>query len=331
MPKGMPVELSITCQEAIKKWGNAISLAFFDQACQIFTVEGIEGIIGYRTENNCVVVFGDPVCPDHNLSILLSEFHTFCKNFTDNIIYIAASQNFVKNKAFEHHGAFIGMGDEIILNPQRDLLKETGTYSSALRQKYRNALGAHLEVLEYRGSDSKLEEELNHVLKSWLENRRGPQIYLFNINIFNYSQNRRWFYARHEGQTIGLLMINRMDKYAGWALNGALITIPDAPKSTSEMMVLSVLEVLKNEGCNFFTIGATPGIEINKTQGFSNFKKSLLKLAFWISQKFFKLSERQRYWKKFKPDKRSMFLIFFNPKVGLKETLAIMKAMNVRF
>src|ERR1700733_11495459 len=46
----------------VQKWGHASSIALFDPACKIFSDPDVDGVIGYRLQSKCVIVFGDPVC-----------------------------------------------------------------------------------------------------------------------------------------------------------------------------------------------------------------------------------------------------------------------------
>ena len=85
----------------IQQWGRAPSIAVLDSACKIFTTPEVDGIIGYRDESGCILVFGDPLCNPQNLPHLVESFH---KHFTEQkktIIYLLVSEQF-KKWAFEH-------------------------------------------------------------------------------------------------------------------------------------------------------------------------------------------------------------------------------------
>ena len=54
---------------------------------------------------------------------------------------------------------------------------------------------------------------------------------------------------------VALLMLNRLTMHNGWVLNRLLLS-PDTPYGTSELLILSVLDTLREEGCSFFSIGS---------------------------------------------------------------------------
>jgi len=53
--KSIPVEL-------IKRWGGASSITMMDPICKHFSIPQIDGVIGYRSEFGCAIVYGDPLC-----------------------------------------------------------------------------------------------------------------------------------------------------------------------------------------------------------------------------------------------------------------------------
>jgi hypothetical protein len=64
----------------IQKWGCAPSLALLNPSCRIFKIDGVEGVIGYRIESRCAIVFGDPLCAAENRILLINAFQKFCSN-----------------------------------------------------------------------------------------------------------------------------------------------------------------------------------------------------------------------------------------------------------
>ncbi len=314
----------------VQRLGNASSLALLNPACTFFSIPHIDGVIGYRIESQCAVVFGDPLCHPQDIPTLIQEFQNYCESQKYSVIYIVVSEEFTNWILCNSTSCAIGFGDEIIINPLHDQRTQTGQYAHLLRQKYKNAILNGVTVHEYTHHDSALEKTIEDIARGWLHNRRGPQVYLLPIDIFSHRANKRWFYATHNNEVVGILVINRIDAYQGWVLNGSVMLTPQAPKSTSEFLVLSVLEILRNEGCQFFSVGPTPSLELGRIEKLGKITQLMLRMGFKIAQKFFKLSERQRYWKKFKPQKKPTFLVFNGSGIGFSDLYALMGAFNVR-
>src|SRR5262249_49548099 len=82
--------------DLFQRWGNSASLALLDNpACMVFSVSGIEGIIGFRVESKCAIVFGDPLCAEQDIPAFTQKFHNYCQKQNKNVVYITASERFM--------------------------------------------------------------------------------------------------------------------------------------------------------------------------------------------------------------------------------------------
>jgi lysylphosphatidylglycerol synthetase-like protein (DUF2156 family) len=314
--------------DCLQRWGNSSSIALFDPCCKVFSIPTINGAIGYRVEAGCCIVFGDPICSPQDLPHLIEHFHNFCNQQSKNIVYITASEHFaqwtLKNN-FCRCAASIG--SEVVLNPMIDLKAKRGTAGRILRNLFNYSTRLGMTVHEYKDKDSTIERDFEKVKERWLRHRRGPQIHLGILDIFAYRSNKRYFYACHNGVIIGVLIISRLDMCKGWVMN-ILMRIPEAPKTTSEFLILSILDILRQEGCSYFSIGTIPALQLEKTEGLSSISELLARTAFKLAVKIFNLSNRQKYWKKFNPETKPTFLLVSRPKIGIREVIGIMRAFN---
>jgi lysylphosphatidylglycerol synthetase-like protein (DUF2156 family) len=328
--KVLGLEEELLIADYIQRLGSAASIALLNPACKFFNISNVDGLIGYRDEARCAIVLGDPVCAFEDAPQLVHEFHAHCAQQKKSIIYAMVSAPFT-DWALENQVCRSAMeiGDEIIIDPMRDVRSESGPYPHLLRQKEKHAARSGLVAQEYTGNDAQLEQKLERVAHAWLQGRNGPQIYLLEIDIFADRTNKRWFYVTQGDEVVGVLMLNRIAFYQGWVMNGSLMVTDQAPNSASEFMMLYALEVLRNEGCTFLSIGPTPAHQIGRIEGLGHISRWMTRSAFKVAQKIFKLSDRQRYWKKFHPRKEPTFVLFSSPRIGIRELRAIIRAFNV--
>ena len=215
-------------------------------------------------------------------------------------------------------------------DPADNPKNKTGMYASVLRNKCNQGMRNGIIVKEYTGHDPQLEAKLEQIGSAWHNARKGPQIHYVHIHlIFANRSNKRWFYAEQNGALLGVLMLNRIDAYQGWVQNLCMIT-PEAPKYTSEVMILSVLDVLRAEGCRFLSAGHMPALQLGRIEGFGILSQWLARKVYTIAQKIFKLCERQRFWKKFDPRTEPTFLAFSKSRIGIAEIKGIMHAFNAK-
>lgn len=312
----------------IRQWGGVTSDALLDPACYYYMEKGIAGLIGYKLENNTAVVFGDPVCSPHDMGPLVASFHHYTKEKNWNTLYISASEPFARWALNKKCSALIQFGEEFYIDPHNDPRAKKGTHGSLVRRKVRHAQHEGTSVHEYIQNDEELEKAIDQVGTLWLEARRGPQIHISHVRLFNDRPGKRWFYAKQGERIVGAAVLNRLEKEQGWLLNHIVFT-PDAPHGTQEFLVVSILETTAKEGCHYVTFGNSPASRLGETIGFSPISTYLARLGYNLANKFFHLEGHKTFWDKFSPESRPSYLLFTEPHIGLKEVRALINALNV--
>lgn len=314
--------------DKVRRLGGATSDAVLDSATQIFTLPNIEGLIGYRIESSHAIVYGDPICSSQEREILVPAFHAYCHRNGWEVIYIAASEPFAKWAINHACKALIEFGDEIILDPHNDPRDGTGVYASLVRRKVRHAIKEEVKVVEYDTPDTSLEQAIEQVGESWLKARRGLQTHISHVRLFDDRPGKRWFYAKHGNEVVGVVVLNKLESRQGWLINHLMHT-PTAPHGTPEYLLIAALEALKNEGCRYVTCGSSPSADLGEIIGLSSLSACLTRVIYHISKLMFKLGGKKKFWEKFNPQKQPSYLLFSHAGVGLKGMIALMRAVNL--
>lgn len=324
----MKVRTHEAIAEYIHQWGNSASQALLDPACQLFSVPNIVGVIGYRFELKSAIVFGDPVCAPEDRAALAQAFHDYCAKHKKGIVYISATEPFANWAIKTVCKTLISFGDEIILNPMHDAMQRKGKRASLLRNKWNQCLRDGIQVKEYLAYDPVLEQGMEQVAAAWLQGRTGPQMSLLRVDLFGDRTRKRWFYAQYQDAIVGVLMVNSLSEGNGWVIN-MLMVAPDAPNPTSEFIILSTLQVLRAEQCTYFSVGTTPSADLERLEGINPYIVWVMRKIFTVAKKIFKLSERQRYWKKFYPQTKPLYLLTSNSGLKVHEIIAVIQALRV--
>lgn len=319
-----------TILELVRQWGGSSTDAVLDKSIRIFQTPIVEGFIGYRLESQCAIAFGDPVCNPKDWEKLAREFDRFQQSQGNHIIYIGASKAFSDFALQNVCKASIEFGQELIFDPAKDPREWTGDNGSLVRRKVRHAIHEGVEVQEYQGSNPELEKRLEHIGQKWLESRTGPQIHISQIGLFENRIGKRWLYAKHKDKVFGVITLNQLKAQNGWLINHLMIT-PEAPHGTSELLFVSALEILKNEGYRYATVGAVPADRLGRIKGLGKFSSWVSQVSFAIAKKFFNLSGKSKFWEKFHPQGMGTYLLFGSNKIGIREILGILRATNSKF
>lgn len=313
--------------ECVRRWGGVASNAVLEPNCNTFTTPSIEGMIGYRLENQCAVVFGDPVCNPEDIPSLTKAFHEYCQKNDWSISYLMTSQSFATWAIGHVCEALIEYGEELVVNPILDDPRK-GAKGSLVRRKVKQAIKGNVIVREYKTPSPEMNAHLEEVSHLWLQNRHGPQVFISTIRLFEDPFGKRWFYALQGDKIIGIAIITRLEASQGWLL-GRLMTLPDAPNGTPELLVVSLIETLKQEHCPFLSFGVTPSKELGKIEGLNKATTWITYFGYNTARFFFHLDRKKTFWKKFQPKSLSAYLLFNKPKIGFKELIGLKQALNM--
>lgn len=311
----------------VHQWGGAFSEAVLEKGFQYFQIPQMDGFIGYRVEFGCAIVIGDPICPNEQASTLAKAFQVYCEEKKYPIVYLASSENFSKWAIQNICNVLVQVGDELFFDPQSNPL--AGSAGNRLRNKISHARHLGLSVQEYIGNDPLLEQAMVQVGEEWEKERKGPQIYLGKLHVFSSRVERRWFYVKQEEKIWGVALLCRLYAEQGWLLK-FLITLPNSPRGTSELLMIDILETLKKEECHFLTYGMIPLEHLGEVIGIGRFPKWMAQMGFRIAQWIFKLDQKKVYWKKFGPLTRPAYVLF-NKSIGIKTMYALMKSLKIEF
>lgn len=314
--------------KCVRHWGSITSDAVLDPACQIFRIPHLDGFIGYRVEKNCAVVFGDPICSTLDIPQLTHAFHAYCKSQQLNVIYVMTSETFT-HWAIEHVcQASIQIGNELFMDPHNDPRKNTGVHGSLVRRKIRHATHEGVYIQEYKGQDLKIERAIDQVGKEWLSSRHHPQVYISHIRLFDDRIGKRWIYAQLRDKIIGIIVLNQLHAHQGWLLN-RLMTSPDAPHGTPEMLVTTAMEIVANEKYPFITFGSIPAQELGQIIGLNKLATWIARLSFRFANKIFHLEGHQKFWEKYHPLSRPCYILLREPHLGFNEAWSLVRALNM--
>ncbi len=312
----------------IRKWGEgASSEALFEPDCHLFSAPGIDGLIGFRMVKGRAVVIGDPVCAPENRAKLAEAFYEHCRKSDTKIIYMLVSESFANWVVNHGCKVMLKVCDDLVFNPQID--QSLGAKTRRMRNKLKHAENLHLKVVEYIDYDPKIEAAMQEVGDHWLKGRKGPQIHLGSLQLFNQRIDRRWFYIKDpQGNVQSVALLRKLGADKGWFIK-FLITSPTAPRGTSELLMISLLEILRKENCHYLSVGAVIADQMDIVHGLGKFSKAFVRGIFSFAKWAFSLKQRKVYWEKYGPDSEPVYILFSGPRVGIKDIMALMKVLNV--
>ncbi|MGN6107954.1 MAG: phosphatidylglycerol lysyltransferase domain-containing protein [Kofleriaceae bacterium] len=296
-----------------------------DPTCRRHVAPGIDGVIPYRRAFGCAVAVGDPLCDLADRDALALSFEAACHARRLRPLFAAASQGFADRCTARGYSA-IEFGEELVLDPRRD--PQTGGHGRELRKNVRRARDAGVEVHERTRSSPELDAALEAVARRWRAARHGPQVFLVPIILFP-DANRRCLYADCGGHVVGMLTMMPRPARQGWVFEHVMAD-PDAPKGTSESLVVRALQLLGAEGCRYASFGPTPRASLGSMVGLGPVARRIATATFGASSSLFHLDSRAHYQRKFQPrESEPSYVLFGEHAFGARAILGLLAAFHV--
>ncbi|HZF50834.1 MAG TPA: DUF2156 domain-containing protein [Polyangiaceae bacterium] len=314
----------------IVEHGGPVSGALLDPACSIFRAPGLRGVIGYRKGLGCAVGLGDPVAPADQRAALGGAFRAWCRQNGMKTAYAAASEAFAREAEGMGY-ASLQVCEEQILDPRRDPTQ--GSKGREVRKKVMHAKRDGVVVEEHHPDFSAAsywrEEAMLKVAADWLAARKGPQIFLAHIDLFDVREGRRWICARVGDQVVGVLSMLELRARGGYLLEHHLVS-PEAPQGTSELLIVGALERLGAEGVQAVTFGPAPASGLGHVANLGAFSERAARKVFDACVKTFHFDARARYRQKFQLTRTApSFVLLDPPRFGVLQAMGLLRAFNV--
>lgn len=323
----MQVDVRENLVEQVRKWGGATTDAVLDPQCQSYTHEGIEGFIAHRLDGKYAVVMGDPITPPRSLQALTKQFIDDQNKEGREVIFAIITEPFAQLLKRMGYTIQLELCEIPYLDPQHSVLEHTGNKGSLIRRKFRHAKKEGVVTDEFFNNDDKIRQQIEQVGVNWLKKRKGPQIHISNIRLFEDPYGKRWFYASSNGNVVAALLLNQLQSKNGWLMNRLLLD-PEAPHGTPELLVVTALEKLKAEGSQFVSFGMIPKERPGRIEGLSLVASNLTRYGYQLAAKIYKLDGLRGFWGKFEPKSAPCYVAFSNKGISLSGIRALMHAFN---
>jgi len=312
----------------IRKHGTASIDAILDPKTTLFCDESIEGFIGYRQIKKSLIVFGDPIAKPQDHQDLAKRFKHYLDMNNLHAVFVGCSRDFSSLAMNSICKGRIEFGKEVIFTPSCNPKDMCGPQASLVRRKVKQAQKEGVEIVELKSLCEKKQMEMESLANDWVKRRKGLQMHISNIYLFENCYGKRWFYASYQGKIVAAITINKLENKQGYLMNH-LITDASAPKGTSELLITSVLEILNQEQCEFVTVGVVSSQRFGEIQGFSFIFKKIAHFVYECVRKLVHIDGLEVFWNKFLPaSKEPSYLLFTKDSVSIKEIFHLLSALK---
>lgn len=217
-------------------------------------VPGKGAAVGFLVSHGSAIVWGNPLCPVGDYAAVSEKFVKWTKKHSLKPIWCCIDLEMEKVLASEPFGwTVVSCVKEDVLD--LDVAHDPSRLDKRVRTKINKAERAGLHVWEESAHlpDQKWQDQAEEGMKAWQAQRKGLQIHVTDLQPWRDVEHRRYFYGRAklddspdaEEKLVAMVVLTKVHDYSvvKWALE-----FPNAPKGTSEGMIMHVIEQLHSEG-----------------------------------------------------------------------------------
>lgn len=242
--------------ELLKKHGsNATSFQITKKQFQYYFDE--DGCIGYVDTGKAWVVAGEPVCASQQQIPLAIKFIQTAQKSGKRVVFFGVKNSFTNNKFFTK----IPIGDEAFLNAQnwsQEVKNNKSFHEQVKRAQAKNVSVHKIDVQEFDDPKSNLKYKCEQLINLWLAAKPiAPMAFMVSFDPFIFSKESHFFLATQKNEIVGLLIAVPIYTQNGCFFEH-IIRSPFAPNGTSELLIHTAIQEVKERKQNYVSLGLTP-------------------------------------------------------------------------
>ncbi len=321
MQRGADEGLSL---RALRKWGMGThSFLSLYKDVEHFRKVGQESFIPFVETDKFILVAGEPVAEPDEMLELLRGLKRLAVNRKKTLGLLPSREMPAQvTEALCLDRVYIGQ------EPVFDLQREAN-YGKSIRQAICRAKKLGISVGEFSPAGDVLGADrraIQALCKRWSGSRELPPMqFLFALNPLALAEHKRIFLAKDaSGNVIAMLACSPIFGRNGWYLED-LLRGAEAPNGTTELLVTSVLELLRNDGYDMATLALAPLAGLSNHDDAHPWLNKLMRLAYKRLSFVYHFETLEYFKGKFKPDFWEPNYFYFYPqgvKLGLVDGLA---------
>lgn len=198
-----------------------------------------------------------------------------------------------------------------------------------VQQNVRRSQRAGVDVYELKDEPTvEQRKAINEGVEKWKQGRKGDQIATASMDPFLDSVHRRFFIAEVEGKIIGILILTLLKDH-GYQIKNCT-SFPDAPKGTSERLIVECLETLKKEDSHFVSFGISASDSMSPVHNLKGMRVTWLSGTYKSILKSTGIFKRADFRSKFKVKHDPLYICYPKHEFGLDGVQTLMKALKTK-
>lgn len=295
-----------------------------------------EGLVGYVETPWILASLGEPVCAKDAYGEAMESFVAHARARGKDAVFLMVGEEMAA-EGRKREAAIVPLGPEHYFDVAR--YEPRGHRGHQIRSAVRQLEGRGAEVHSYdcRVRDAALEAEMAAVASRWL--RRPPAPFRPHVLGFRHAgrggplfedrELKLCYYATVDGKVAAFAVAAPI-----WARSGVFlehfIHDPDAPKASSDLLLLGALGLLRGNGTALATLGPSPDPDLRGAEGVSPAALLLCGPFLWMARRLMGLPSLARYRNKWRTGlSEDRYLVKLPRRLRLRDLAGILRVSGV--
>jgi ergosteryl-3beta-O-L-aspartate synthase len=298
-------------EKLIANYGDASNTSWLDERYKVWRHEPTGAAIGYvlSKHDRFAIIVGNPLCACHQYSRVIHDFLRWLKETHLKPLWIL-----VDSRVEEVLGGRMGWSTLTCAAEERVNNTSGAEYDREVRRKIRHAKSEGITVSEVEITEE-IQKRCDERIKEWLENRKGKQIHLTNINPWLDPEHRRYFLAEDSSHKIhSLVVLAQLSSEHGYQVKYSL-DFPGAPSGTIEYIITAAMEAASESGAGSITFGAAASSNFTPVHHLNGMRVKMLKQSYNTIAQRLSLINKSEFREKLGAEQDAVYICY--PKHGL--------------
>jgi phosphatidylglycerol lysyltransferase len=235
---------------------NATSYQILNPGFEYWFDEKETAVVAFAEHNGVRVVAGVPVCADERIGEVAAQFERASRSAGCDVAYFAVEARAAALWKAGGGRTAIVIGAQPVWHP-REFVEVMRRHSS-LRAQLNRATNKGVVVEEWSCDRAEHSTELRAVLDEWLERRGLPPLhFLVEPDTLPSLLDRHIFVATQNARVVGFLVAAPIRQRGGWLVEQN-VRANSAPNGTTEILLFSAAEWMRDHGSDLITLGLAP-------------------------------------------------------------------------
>jgi ergosteryl-3beta-O-L-aspartate synthase len=243
-------------EKLIANYGDASNTSWLEPRTKLWRDQYTGAAIGYVPQDGYAIIVGDPLCHTNQYTKTIAGFLRFLKKETDlKPLWLLLGREAEEVLAERFNWRTFSVASEQRVNPTNN----PAAHDSEIQRKTRHAEKEGIKIVDIpNGKEvpTDIQERIDLRVKDWLANRKGKQVHLTNVRLWQDMEHRSYHYCLDKsGEIVALVVLAMLSAEHGWQVKWSL-DFPNAPSGAIEYLVMHVLKSLASAGVTTCTFGA---------------------------------------------------------------------------